>query len=179
MTWTAATNSAPSNRYSPASAAMTAISDSALLMGCRCTSRLTAPPTQTAPKARNKMRWKVMKQFSVPSSQFSVNPSSEGHFLSRRFHTPQTENCEPRTENLSSFLPGHGNRRRHQIRDREGQQRRPAESHQLVVTEARQRPAHPNIKKKKAENLRAKPEQRQQRLQQRRRKQRPGPSPKK
>src|SRR5207302_9320256 len=119
MTWTAATNSAPSNRYSPASAAMTAISDSALLMGCRCTSRLTAPPTQTAPKARNKMRWKVMKQFSVPSSQKKL-------LVSRR-------SCAA-TENLSFFLPGHGNRRRQQIRDRQGQQKLPAEGHQLVVT---------------------------------------------
>src|ERR1700735_2461696 len=46
MTCTAATNSAPSSRYSPASAAITAISESALLIGCRCASKLTRPPTQ-------------------------------------------------------------------------------------------------------------------------------------
>src|SRR5882757_110378 len=52
----AATNSAPSRRYSPASDAITTTSDRALLMGCRCTSRLTAPATQIPPKNRNKIR---------------------------------------------------------------------------------------------------------------------------
>ena len=35
---------------------ITTISDSALLMGCFCTSRLTAPATQTAPKTMNRTR---------------------------------------------------------------------------------------------------------------------------
>src|SRR5258706_12157563 len=72
MTSTAATNSAPSNKYSPASAAITAISDSALLIGCRCASRLTAPPTQTAPKARNKMRWKLIIKYPVASTPIAT-----------------------------------------------------------------------------------------------------------
>src|SRR5271166_707632 len=77
------------------------------------------------------------------------------------------------------FLPGDRNRRRHQIHDRQRQQKLPAERHQLIVTEARQRPAHPDVKKEKTENLGAKPEQRQQRSQQRWPKQRPMPSSKK
>src|SRR6266850_8161596 len=52
----AATNSAPNRRYSPASEAITTTSDSALLMGCRCTSRLTAPATQIPPKNRKRIR---------------------------------------------------------------------------------------------------------------------------
>ena len=42
--------------YSPASEAITAISESALLMGWLCTSRLIAPATQIAPKKRNRIR---------------------------------------------------------------------------------------------------------------------------
>src|SRR5580700_7271946 len=150
MTCTAATNSAPSNRYSPARAAITAISDSALLMGCRCTSRLTAPPTQTAPNARNNMRWKFITstQYLVPS--IDQAPGFTGYSVLG------TEYC---------FSPGHCNRSCHQIRNRQGQQKFPAKRHQLVVTEARQRPPHPDVKKEKTENLRPKPEQRQQRLQ--------------
>src|SRR5580698_4920102 len=162
MTCTAATNSAPSSRYSPASAAITAISDSALLMGCRCASRLTAPPTQTAPKARKSMRWKLMK--SVPSCPYPV-PSQA-----------QSSDQQLDTRYWQLFLPRHCNRRCHQIRNRERQQKLPAKRHQLIVAEARQRPTHPDIKKDKAENLGPKPEQRQQRLQQRRPKQRPMPS---
>src|ERR1700681_852895 len=63
MTCTAATNSAPKSRYSPASAAITAISESALLMGCVWASRLTAPATQTAPKARNRIRCMLSIEF--------------------------------------------------------------------------------------------------------------------
>jgi hypothetical protein len=39
-----------------ASEAITTISESALLMGWLCTSRLTAPATQIAPKKRNRIR---------------------------------------------------------------------------------------------------------------------------
>src|SRR5437868_1356964 len=63
MTCTAATNSAPSRRYSPASAAITAIKDSALLMGCVCASRLTAPAMHTTPNARKSMRCTLMNLF--------------------------------------------------------------------------------------------------------------------
>src|SRR5258706_1109984 len=72
MTCPAATNSAPSNKYSPASAAITVISDRALLIGCRCASRLTAPPAQTAPKARNKMRWKLIIKYPVASTTMAT-----------------------------------------------------------------------------------------------------------
>ena len=56
MTCTTATNSAPSSKYSTASDPITAIKDSALLMGWFCTSRLTAPATQIAPNTRNTIR---------------------------------------------------------------------------------------------------------------------------
>src|SRR5450759_3545389 len=56
MTCTAATNSAPSSRYSSASEPITTISDRALFMGCFCTSRLTAPPTHSAAKMKNRTR---------------------------------------------------------------------------------------------------------------------------
>ena len=59
------------------------------------------------------------------------------------------------------ILPGHGDRRANQIRQRQRQQKLPAERHQLVVAEARQRPAHPDIEKKKTENLGREPEHRQ------------------
>src|SRR5271167_1391686 len=60
MTCTAATNSAPSSRYSRASEPITTISDRALLMGCFCTSRLIAPPIHTAPKMRKRARCMVL-----------------------------------------------------------------------------------------------------------------------
>ena len=56
ITCTTATNSAPSSMYSTASEPITTISDSALLMGWRCTSRLIAPATQMAPKNANRAR---------------------------------------------------------------------------------------------------------------------------
>src|SRR5439155_13970390 len=59
MTCTAATNSAPSRRYSTAREAITATNDNALLIGCRCTSRFTAPATQTAPKIKNRTRCSI------------------------------------------------------------------------------------------------------------------------
>ena len=36
---------------------MTTISDSALLMGCRCSSRFNAPPMQSAPKMKKITRY--------------------------------------------------------------------------------------------------------------------------
>src|SRR4029077_16911323 len=59
ITCTAATNSAPSSRYSTASDAITTTSDSALLIGWLCTSRLIAPATQIAPKTRNSTRCSI------------------------------------------------------------------------------------------------------------------------
>ncbi len=74
------------------------------------------------------------------------------------------------------FLPRHCYRRANQIHQRERQQKFPAKRHQLVVAEARQRPAHPYIQKEKRKNLRREPEHREQRLQNRRPKDRPMPS---
>src|SRR5580658_8900443 len=62
MICTAFRNSAPNRRYSPASDAITTISDSALLMGWLCTSRFTAPATQITPKNRNKIRWNMFEK---------------------------------------------------------------------------------------------------------------------
>src|SRR5271165_4233933 len=45
-----------------ASEPITTISDSALLMGCRCASRLIAPPTQTAAKMKKSTRCSIAIQ---------------------------------------------------------------------------------------------------------------------
>ena len=50
-----AMNSAPSSRYSTASEPITPISDSALEMGCVCTTTFTAQTTAIAAKARNRI----------------------------------------------------------------------------------------------------------------------------
>src|SRR5882724_9507962 len=50
-----AMNSAPSSRYRTAREPITPISDSALEIGCVCTTTLTAQTTAIAAKARNKM----------------------------------------------------------------------------------------------------------------------------
>src|SRR5437879_13788928 len=49
------------------------------------------------------------------------------------------------------------------VRDCQGQQDLPAESHKLVITEARQRAASPDIQKDKEKNLYAKPKYRNKR----------------
>src|SRR5579864_4768112 len=50
-----AMNSAPSSRYSTASEAITPISETALEMGCVCTTTLTAQTTAMMAKIRNRM----------------------------------------------------------------------------------------------------------------------------
>src|ERR1700757_3567734 len=65
ITCTAATNSAPSSKYSTASDAMTTTSESALLMGCVCASKFTAPATQIAPKTRKSTRCSIVLNFKA------------------------------------------------------------------------------------------------------------------
>src|SRR5579864_647307 len=164
MTCTAATNSAPNRRYSPASAAMTAIRESALLIGCVCASRLIAPARATAAKARNRIRW-ILSMKSFVSFQQKRLPGS----------VPQR--IQPRTETRDAlFSPCHCNCSGNQIGQRQWQQKLPAKRHQLVVTEARQRAAHPDVNKEKDKNLGHKPEHRQQSLHIPRPKQRAVPS---
>ena len=72
MTCTAATNSAPSSRYSTASDAMTTTSDRALLMGWFCASRLTAPATQIAPKTRNRTKCSILNCSTLQSEIYNL-----------------------------------------------------------------------------------------------------------
>src|SRR6266850_5127605 len=58
-------------------------------------------------------------------------------------------------------------RRHHHIRDGQGEQEFPPESHQLVITETRQRAAHPNVNEEKNENFGDEPENGQERTQER------------
>src|SRR5215471_3211318 len=58
----------------------------------------------------------------------------------------------------TAFSPHHRNCRRNQIYQCEWQEKLPPEGHKLVVTEARQRSAHPDIEKQERENFCAEPE---------------------
>src|SRR5437763_259596 len=169
ITCTAATNSAPSSRYSTASDAITAISESALLIGWRCTRRLTAPATQMAPKTENRVKWS-MNQFSVVRSPFSVLRDTTW------FSIP-TENWEPRTENLVSRTQCDNQCRYNQVRNGQRKQKLPAKRHQLVISKPWQCAADPNIEEQKSKNLKHEPEHRQDGLQNRRPKQRAIPTP--
>src|SRR5580698_7063962 len=53
ITCAAARNSAPSDQYSTASDSITTTSESAELIGCFCSSRLSAPATASAAKMMN------------------------------------------------------------------------------------------------------------------------------
>ncbi len=72
ITCTAATNSAPSRRYSAASAPITTISERALLMGWLCASRLIAPPRKSHRKREIELS-AAFFQLSALSFQLSVN----------------------------------------------------------------------------------------------------------
>jgi len=73
----------------------------------------------------------------------------------------RTENQELRTSFCHQFLsPGYCDRSGDEIHQRQRQQELPAKCHQLVVTEARQRAAHPDIQKEKYKNLRHEPDDR-------------------
>src|SRR5712692_3681017 len=142
ITCTAATNSAPSSRYSTASEPITTISDSALLIGCRCTSRFTAPATQITPKIRNIIRCMCSvlgSQSAVPSFSLSENWRLETALLR---------------------LQRHNQGRNYQVRDGQRQQELPSESHELVITKARQRSTNPDINKQKAKHPQQEPEHR-------------------
>src|SRR5450432_3910554 len=105
MICTAATNSAPINRYRPASATITTISESALWIGWRCKIRLTAPRIAIAARTKKTI---------------------SGAFI---LVAPQHDD-------------GRGD---HHVRQGDRQQQLPTEGHQLVVAEAGQRAAHPNV----------------------------------
>src|SRR4029077_15721517 len=80
------------------------------------------------------------------SSQFSVLSKSASRL--RTFLSPRHRNCCS-----------------NQVYQRKRQQEFPAERHQLVVAEARQRATHPDIDKKEYKNLGSEPKHRQQGLQ--------------
>src|SRR5208283_52863 len=56
MTCAAARNSAPSSRYNTASDPITAISETALATGCRCTTTLMAATTAMPANTRNRIK---------------------------------------------------------------------------------------------------------------------------
>src|SRR6266545_5710587 len=117
MIWMTARNSAPSSRYSTASDPITTISDRALLMGWRCASRFTAPATASAAKMKNKIKCSMF----VYTSRGIAS-----HALPLTFQ----RNHQARNQNV-----GYGQRQQHL----------PAERHQLVIAETRQRSTHPHV----------------------------------
>src|SRR5664280_1498043 len=135
MTWMAPTNSAPISRKSPASELITTISESALLIGCFCTSRLTAPATHPAAKIKKRISCNMLL-YGRPRASLT----------SERYHQ----------------------RRDHDVGQRKRQQELPAERHQLVIAEARQRTAHPDVNEKEGHHARHEVQHWQQRLQNRR-----------
>src|SRR5215472_2586553 len=83
------------------------------------------------------------------------------------------------SDNWVPFSPRHRDRGGDQVGQRERQQKLPSEGHELVVAEAWQRAAHPDIKKEEDENLGDEPEHRQDGLQNPGAEQRPVPAAKK
>src|SRR5579872_3263810 len=112
---------------------------------------------------------KSSSQFSVVSSQ--KNPGA-GFSVSGLLEL-RTENSELRA---SFSLPCYGDRSGDQIHQRQRQQELPAKRHQLVIAEARQRAAHPDVQKEKCNNLGGEPEHGQKCLQNWRAEDRPMPS---
>src|SRR5438128_1127939 len=100
-------NSPPSSKYSAASAPITPTSDSALEMGCVCTTRLMPQTTAIAAK--------IMKRSA--SIFYARVLLGQGH------------------HQAGEKQVGHGHR------EHEG----PGEPHELVVAEARERAANPDV----------------------------------
>src|SRR5262249_6346725 len=67
---------------------------------------------------------------------------------------------------IGSCPPGHDETRDNDVGNSQRKQKFPAEGHQLVVTEARQRAANPNVEKDEEENLYGKPKHGEQSLHQ-------------
>src|SRR5580700_4188416 len=150
MTCAAARNSAPRSRYSTASELMTTMSESALLMGWRCRRRLRAPATQSPPKMMKRARCMGFR-------------SSEDPWKNR---LKQHRKCKSGTKNCKSLHgqpeadPEAGD---NDVGDGDGDEKLPAEAHELVVAEARKRAAHPDIEKEEAEDFGDEPEDREDR----------------
>src|SRR5215467_8301173 len=79
-------------------------------------------------------------------------------------------------DNGVPFSPRHRDRGGDQVDQREWQQKLPSKGHELVVAEAWQHAAHPDIKKEEDENLGGEPEHRQDGLQNAGPEQRPVPA---
>src|SRR6266498_4292997 len=103
---------------------ITTISDSALLIVLRCSSRFTAPPAQ---RAANRRKRNSCISFPFRSSPAHGDEEGGDDHVGKR----------GREEHL------------------------PAEAHQLVITEARQRAADPDVKEQEEENLGREVKQRQ------------------
>src|SRR5690349_16881012 len=117
MTWITARNSAPSRRYSAASDAITTISESALLMGCRCAITLIAPAAQMIAKIVNSARWIMLYQ----GTNLAVPPNLASSSSERGF-SPRGICCYLRCQR-------HYQAGNHDVRDRQRQQHLPAECH--------------------------------------------------
>src|SRR5712691_3674251 len=114
MICAAAMNSAPSSRYRTASEPITPTSDSALEIGCVCTTTLMAETTATAAKTMNTT---TSGEIAISETAFKEPPSRK---------------------------PGHQQAGHQQIEHRHREEKLPREAHQLVVTEPRQRAADPH-----------------------------------
>src|SRR5208282_3619087 len=122
-----------------ASDPITTISDNALLMGCFCARRLIAPPTQTAAKTKKRTRCNMI----------FIHPA---------------ETARPVQPSESRLLQCHHQGSNHNVRDGERQKKFPAEGHELVIAETRQRAADPDVDENESKYPHGEPENRQQRL---------------
>src|SRR5271170_3857851 len=132
-------------------------------MGWRCSSRFRAPATQSPPKMKNRTRYMLV--FARPCRSKAL-----GKFFwnqARRVIVNQTIQREmfgiaiEREMFLSYLRPAQGQPEAgdNDVGDGQGHQVLPTEAHQLVVTEARQRTSHPDIKTEKAEDFQDEPKQ--------------------
>src|SRR6185312_9004561 len=79
-------------------------------------------------------------------------------------HADQSKNDEQYLVKHRLSPPGHDEAGYYDVGDGQRQQELPPKCHELVITEARQRAANPDIEKHEEENLHRKPEHRHQRL---------------
>src|ERR1700724_1943161 len=116
-------------------------------MGWRCSSRLSAPPMQSAPKMKKSARYMPISGVCRYAGGWDWRPR------------------KPHSKSLRRPIPvGVDQAGDDDVRDGEGQQKLPAEAHQLVIAEARRCAAHPDVQKDEEEGLHYKPEERQQGL---------------
>src|ERR1700753_1653891 len=123
---------------------MTTTSDRALLMGRRCSRRLSAPATASAPKMIKSASCMMFSGFFRDSVMTSNHCKTEkkissGYLLIVKQLARVVGLAAQSKNKASNEDVDHG----------DGQKKLPTEAHELVVTEAWQRAAHPDIEQKK------------------------------